>query len=86
MRLIFPKNYIKDYNKLPQHLQKAICKQLKFLLADPWHPSSGTKKIKGFIGIFEGRVSKSCRFTFCIDGDYLILRRIGDHDKALKKP
>ncbi|MEA1963096.1 MAG: hypothetical protein U9M94_02540 [Patescibacteria group bacterium] len=86
MKLIFSKNYIKDYNKLPQHLQKIIGKQLKFLLANPWHPSLGTKKIKGFIGIFEGRVSKSCRFTFYIDGNRLTLRRVGDNDKTLKKP
>ena len=86
MRLIFSKNYIKDYNRLPQHLQKAIKKQLEFLLANPCHPSLGTKKIKGFVGIFEGRVSRSCRFTFCINGDCLTLRRIGDHDKILKKP
>jgi len=86
MRLIFSKNYIKDYNKLSQHLQKAIKKQLEFLLTNPWHPSLGAKKIKGFIGIFEGRVSKSCRFTFCINRDCLTLRRFGDHDKTLKKP
>ena len=86
MKLIFSKNYIRDYRKLSQFLQKAIDKQLKFLLSNPRHPSLGIKKIKGLIDVFEGRVSKSCRFSFHIDGDCLVLRRVGDHDKTLKSP
>ncbi len=86
MKLIFSKNYIRDYRKLPQYLQKAIDKQLKFLLSNPRHPSLGIKKVKGCINIFEGRASKSCRFSFHINGDCLVLRRVGEHDKTLKRP
>ena len=75
-----------DYKKLSDELKKRFVKQLNFLLSDPWYLSIRVKKIKGFKDIFEGRVSKSCRFTFCMDGDRLTLRRIGDHDKTLKKP
>jgi len=50
------------------------------------HPSLGVKKIKGTGGIFEGRVSKSCRFTFMMKDGFVVFRRIGDHDKTLKNP
>ena len=86
MKIIFSKNYIKDYRKLPLHLQETFDKQLKFLLSNPRHPSLGTKKMKGFKNIFEGMISKSCRFTFYINGNILILRRIGGNEKTLKNP
>jgi len=84
--IITTKYFKLDYKKLPSDLQERFLKQLKLLLNNPRHPSLRIKKIKGANGIFEGRVSQSCCFTFCVWEGNLILRRIGEHDKILKKP
>lgn len=36
--------------------------------------------------IFEGRISKDYRFTFQIEKDAYILRKVGSHNRALKSP
>jgi len=74
------------YKKLSSEIQKSFCKQFKLFLESKKHPSLQVKKIKGTVDIFEARVTKSYRFTFCIVDNILILRKIGEHDKILKKP
>ncbi len=86
MRIVRVETFIKDYKKLQSDLQKRFIKQLELFKKDIKHPSLGIKKIKGTGGIFEGRVSRSCRFTFHTEGGLIIFRRISDHDKTLKNP
>jgi mRNA-degrading endonuclease RelE of RelBE toxin-antitoxin system len=74
-----------DYNALPQSIQNRTDKQLSLLLNNPRHPSLRLKKIKGHPSIWEGRVTKSYRFTFQIVGETYLLRRIGTHP-ILKSP
>jgi len=74
-----------DYKNLAPLLRKRTDEQLKILLENPQHPSLGLKKMKGFSDIWEARITKKCRFTFQIQGDFYILRRIGTHD-ILKQP
>jgi len=85
MNLLFTKNFIRDYRKLPQQIQKATDKQLGLLLSDPQHPSLSTKKMQDPRNIWEGRVTESYRFTFQIQEDIYILRKVGTHD-ILQKP
>jgi len=88
MRLVFTKPFIQDYQGLSESLQRRTDKQLRFLLQDPHHPSLCTKKMEGKWGergVFEARVTRDYRFTFQIEGDQYILRRIGPHD-ILKTP
>ncbi len=85
MKLSFTKNFIKDYRRLPQHVQKAIDKQLGLLLSDPKHPSLNIKKMNDPRNIWEGRITESYRFTFQIEGDVYVLRKVGTHD-MLRKP
>ena len=75
----------KDYQKLPAEIKKAARKQLAFLLSNPDHPSLNIKKMQDPRNIWEGRVTGSYRFTFQIEKDAYILRKIGTHD-TLKKP
>ena len=84
MRLSFTKTFIKNYRKLPQRIQAATDKQLELLLSNPQHPSLNIKKMQDPREIWEGRVTESYRFTFQIQGDDYILRRVGTHD-ILKK-
>ncbi len=85
MRLLFTKNFFQDYRKLPDDMQKAVDKQLEFLLTNAKHPSLSLKKMHDPRNIWEGRVTAAYRFTFQIQGDIYILRKVGTHD-MLKKP
>jgi mRNA-degrading endonuclease RelE of RelBE toxin-antitoxin system len=85
MNLYYTKTFIRDYQRLPQPIQKAADKQLELMLSDPQHPSLGIKKMRDPRQIWEGRITKSYRFTFQFEGDVYILRRIGTHD-TLKRP
>ena len=85
MILHYKKTFKEQYEKLPDPIQKRVDEKLKLLLSDPYHPSLQIKKMKGFEGIWEGRISKGYRFTFQIKGDSYILRKIGKHE-VLKKP
>lgn len=78
-------SFKKNYRKLPQPIKKAAQKQLGLLLDNPDHPSLNIKKIQGTRNIWEGRITRSYRFTFHIVEDTYVLRKIGTHD-ILNKP
>ncbi len=90
MNLRPAESFIGDYEQLPERLQKQTDKALAFLLRNFRHPSLQVKKMENRYDaqgreIWEARISQSHRFTFVIDGEDCILRRIGNHD-ILKKP
>lgn len=85
MKLSFTKTFVRDYHKLPHGLQETVDKQLELLLSNQRHPSLNIKKMNDPRNIGEGRVTASYRFTFQIEGDIYIMRRIGTHD-TLKNP
>jgi len=85
MKLLFTKNFVREYRKLPQQIQKATDKQLELFLSNPQHPSLSIKKMQDPRNIWEGRVTESYRFTFQIEEGTYILRKVGTHD-LLKKP
>jgi len=85
MKIQITKPFEKDYRALPQLIKNQADKQFGLLLEDPHHPSLRIKKIKGHPTIWEGRITKSYRFTFQISGETYLLRRIGTHD-ILKTP
>jgi mRNA-degrading endonuclease RelE of RelBE toxin-antitoxin system len=85
MNFSFTKTFIRDYRKLPQSLQDAVDKQLELLLSNQRHPSLNIKKMNDPRSIWEGRVTASYRFTFHIEGEIYVLRRVGTHD-TLKNP
>jgi len=85
MRLLFTKNFVRNYRKLPQEVQKAVDQQLELLLTNAQHASLGIKKMNDPRNIWEARVTLTYCFTFQIEGDIYILRKVGSHD-ILKKP
>jgi len=81
MKLLFAKPFIKDYRDLPEHIQKQTDKQLTLLLQNFRHPSLRIKKVEGTKGrIWEGSITMNYRFTFQIEGETILMRRIGTHD------
>ena len=85
MKLLFTRTFIKHYRKLPKRIQGATDQQLEHLLSNPEHPSLNIKKMNDPREIWEGRVTESYRFTFQIQEDIFILRKVGAHD-ILKNP
>jgi len=78
------RRFHKDLLSLPKDIQDKVWKTLDTLLNNPHHPSLKIKKMQGRKNIWEGRITKSYRFTFEIKSDVYILRRVGTHD-ILKK-
>jgi len=85
MRLLFTKTFVRDYRRLPDDMQKIVDKQLELLLLNPQHPSLNTKKMNDPRAIWEARVTAGYRFTFQIQGDVYVLRKVGTH-AILRKP
>ena len=85
MKLSFTKTFMRDYRNLPRELQETVDKQLELLLSNQRHPSLNIKKMNDRRNIWEGRATASYRFTFQIEGDVYVLRRVGSHD-TLKNP
>ena len=85
MRIQTTRPFDEDYSSLPESIKERADKQFIILIENPHHPSLRLKKIKGHPNIWEGRVTKSYRFTFQISGEIYLLRRIGTHD-ILKTP
>jgi mRNA-degrading endonuclease RelE of RelBE toxin-antitoxin system len=78
---------VEDYRSLPHNIQLLVDKSLSLLSENPKHPSLRVKKIRGVTGrIFEGRVSRDYRFTFQVEEDVYLLRRVDPHNRALKSP
>ena len=86
MRLARTDRFKRAYQKLKLDDQGLTDKAIRFLAADPRHPSLRVKKIKGTQDVWEARVSRSIRMTFEMRGDLILLRNVGQHDEALGKP
>jgi mRNA-degrading endonuclease RelE of RelBE toxin-antitoxin system len=85
MKLFFTCSFIRDYQGLPDQLQKTVDQKLKLFLNNRRHPSLNIKKMQDPRNIWEGRITKGYRFTFSMEDEVCILRRLGTHD-ILKTP
>ena len=89
MRLQWQKPFVKDYQKLPQHIQKQTGRKLGFLLQDIAHPSLRVKKVQGSIrgkkltNVYELSVTMNYRLFFQKTSDTYILLAIGTHKEIL---
>ena len=80
MRILTTESFTEDYARLPDSVKELTNKKLELLLQNPRHPSLRIKKMEDPRNIWEGRVTRSYRFTFQIKEDLYVLRRIGTHD------
>jgi mRNA-degrading endonuclease RelE of RelBE toxin-antitoxin system len=87
LRLTRTERFKKSVLELDVRTREKLRKQLEILISNPRHPSLGIKKIKGTKTIFEARVNDRYRFTFEYgEKGEIILRVVGTHNSALKKP
>lgn len=84
-KIIWTHHFKKEYQALPNTIKTRIKKQLQIFQQNAHHPSLHTKKMNAPGEIWEGRITKSYRFTYQVEGDTFILRRVGTHD-ILKNP
>jgi len=68
MNILFSERAKRDYENMPETLQKIADKQFNFLLNDLRHPSLHAKKYEEERGIWQARINKSWRFYFRIKG------------------
>ena len=80
MKILTTKPFDRDYEGLPESIRDTVDKKLQLFMENPHHPSLRIKKMEDPRDIWEGRISRSYRFTFQIQGDTYVLRRIGTHD------
>jgi len=86
-RLTRTERFKKSVLELDKKTQEKLKKQLSHLMTDTRHPSLQIKKIKGTWSIFEARASDFYGFTFEYGANNeIILRVIGPHNSAVKKP
>ena len=86
MRIIRTTPFREDFKKLPENIKRKAEQSLRFLVTDVHHPSLRVKKIKSAEGIWEVSITRQYRITFEIKGDAVVLRRVGSHNKTLKRP
>jgi len=86
MPIVITERFARAYARLPRHIQKKVDKDLRLLEADFRHPSLRARLIEGTKGIYEARVDRKHRMTYEREGDRLIMRTVGEHDKTLAWP
>ncbi len=85
MKIRFTSTFHADYLELPSKIREVLEKKFRILEENMRHPSLRVKKMEGYIGIWEARISKHYRFTFEIERETYLLRRAGPHD-ILRNP
>jgi len=86
MPILISERFAKAYAKLPHPIQKKVDKALRLLDEDFRHPGLRARRIEGTHGIYEARVDRTHRMTYERNGDGLIMRSVGEHDKTLGAP
>ena len=86
MRILFTRRFQRAYLNLSLGDAERTRKALGFMGDDLRHPGLQVKKVQGTENIWEARAGLVIRITFEIKEDAMILRNVGRHDEALKKP
>lgn len=86
-KIKFTRRFLKLFARLQAGIQEKVKKQIALLAENPRHPSLQTKPLQGAPGIYEARVDLDYRLTCERESDdTLVLRVVGKHDEAQKKP
>ena len=83
--LLFTPGFDRLFRSLPKDIRERAYEKLALYLQDPAHPSLRVKRVKGSPGIWEMSVTMSIRITFRVEGEKVLLRRIGTHE-ILRRP
>jgi mRNA-degrading endonuclease RelE of RelBE toxin-antitoxin system len=86
VEILFTEQFERAYEKLTKAEKRSVRKALTLLGNNPKYPGLRVKKMEGRRNIWEARPSKRLRMTFEMAGEIIIMRNVGEHDKALKRP
>lgn len=86
MQLVRSERFKQAYRKLELTEQELMKKALRQLIIDRSYPGLRVKRIQGTEGIWEMRAGRDIRITFEISDESYVLRNVGHHDAALRKP
>jgi len=81
MKWVLAERAMRDYRSASSEVQRALDKQLRLLAQNLNHPSIHAEKYDETRGIWQGRVNRSWRFYFSIDGDTYIILAVIAHPK-----
>jgi addiction module RelE/StbE family toxin len=85
LKIIWTPPFERDFRGLPQDVQARAERVFALLLDNPRHPSLQAKRMQGVKDLWEVRVSLSYRITYQLEGERVVLRRIGTHDILRKE-
>ena len=86
MPIVISERFALAYAKLPSDVQAKVDKALRLLEEDFRHPGMRAGRVEGTEGIYEARVDRRHRMTYQRDGDRLVMRNVGEHEKTLRRP
>lgn len=86
MAIVITERFASAYARLPQRVQRKVDKALQLLDEDASHPGLRARPVEGTRGIYEARVDRKHRLTYEREGDRLIMRTVGQHDRTLDQP
>lgn len=86
MEFIYTDRFKKSYKQLSQEEKKTLHKKFLLMIKNPHHPSLRTKKVQGTDNIFECSINMAVRMTWQYEGESIMLRVVGDHDKVFRNP
>jgi hypothetical protein len=74
------KSFRKDYAALPARTQKKVDRVLKLRTTESNNPGLRIHKVANQPDICEARVDLHYRITFQMEGENIVLRRVGTHE------
>jgi mRNA-degrading endonuclease RelE of RelBE toxin-antitoxin system len=83
--VVFTPRFDRLFRRLPERIRRATYDKLALYSQDPDHPSLRVKRLKGTEAVWEMSITMNYRLTFEVQGERVILRRIGTHD-ILRSP
>lgn len=86
MEILLTEQFEQAYEDLTNTEKRSIRKALALLGTNLKHPSLRVEKMEGRKDIWEARASKRLRMTFEMAGETIVMRNVGEDDRALKKP
>jgi mRNA interferase RelE/StbE len=86
MEFIYTYRFKRSYKQLSKEEKKALHKKFLLMMKNPHHPSLRTKKVLGTDNILEYSINMAVRMTWQYEGESIMLRVVGDHDKVLRNP
>ncbi len=83
--VVFTPRFERLFRNLPKQIRERTYATLALYAENPTHPSLRLKRVKGSPGIWEISVTMNYRITFQVEGERVLLRRIGTHG-ILRQP